>query len=73
MPLSDVLGSGVGITPAYATLKHLVGKATKGQRKRQRRQHHHPYDSGTNSDDEVIKKKGVRQPITNRKMIATNG
>ena len=64
MPLSDALASGVGITPAYATLKHLPGKTTKGHRKQQRRQHHHhPYDSGTNSDDEVLKKK-IKQTKT---------
>ena len=53
MPLSDALASGVGITPAYATLKHLVGKRAKkhhrssSSKRHQRR--HHPYDS--NSDD----------------------
>ena len=58
MPLSDALASGVGITPAYSTLKHLVGKTTKkhhhhhrssGSSKRHQRRHH-PYDD-SNSDD----------------------
>ena len=55
MPLSDALAGGVGITPAYATLKHLVGKTTKGQhhrrstRRHQRRQH--PYDSSDDTMD----------------------
>ena len=56
MPLSDALASGVGITPAYSTLKHLVGKTAKkhhhhrssGSKRHQRR--HHPYDD-SNSDD----------------------
>ena len=55
MPLSDALASGVGITPAYSTLKHLVGKTAKkhhrsnGGSKRHHRRHH-PYDD-SNSDD----------------------
>ena len=56
MPLSDALASGVGITPAYSTLKHLVGKTAKkhhhhrssGSKRHQQR--HHPYND-SNSDD----------------------
>ena len=58
MPLSDAVASGVGITPAYATLKHLVGKTTKGHGSRssssgKRRHHrrHHPYDDSTSDTD----------------------
>ena len=54
MPLSDALGSGgVGITPAYSTLKHIVGKTAKihqhrassSSKRHQRR--HHPYDNNS--------------------------
>ena len=53
MPLSDALGAGVGITPAYATLKQLVGKttATTGGSKNKRKKRS-SYESS--SDDEVI-------------------
>ena len=37
MPLRDALASGVGITPAYATLQHLVGKTTKGHHRSSKR------------------------------------
>ena len=58
MPLSDALASGVGITPAYATLKHLVGKTAKGHqrhsssKRHQRRQH--PYHTSNSDDDETV-------------------
>ena len=59
MPLSDALASGVGITPAYATLKHIVGKTAKkihhhhhhrGSSSTRHQRRHHPYDHD-NSDD----------------------
>ena len=68
MPLSDALASGVGITPAYATLKHLVGKTTKGHQhhhssssssgKRHQRRHH-PYDSNSDDTDATPQKKNT--------------
>ena len=64
MPLSNALASGVGITPAYATLKHLVGKtAKKIQHHRSSKRHqrrHHPYDD-SNSDDTAREKTATSQ------------
>ena len=55
MPLSDALAGGVGITPAYATLKHLVGKTAKKHHRgsstsKRHQRRHHPYDDGTSDD-----------------------
>ena len=64
MPLSDALAGGVGITPAYATLKQLVGKTTKknqsssgGSTRKRTRRRNDDDDHSTASDDEIITNK----------------
>ena len=75
MPLSDALASGVGITPAYATLKHLVGKTAKkhhrgstssSSKRHQRR--HHPYDDSASDDTEMTTTPQKKQNTTNKWM-----